>query len=111
MTKTLFSLGTASTRVVLQWASYQLQLTSENCSNSSVSSPLLCKSGTPTATQVLDNVSKLLDYSIVSDTEKHLLSNSEGFEKMLNTGNIVFLSESFISRAVYFAEFNFQHVV
>lgn len=47
------------------------------------------------------------DHSVFSDTEKYLLGNLEGFEKMPNTGNIASLSESFISRAVYFAEFNF----
>lgn len=108
----LLSFGTVCTWAVFQWAVYRLQLTSENCLKLSVCNPLLCKSGTPIEKRVFIHVSKNRETILFfSDTEKHLLGNLDGFEKMAYKGTIVFSSESFISTAIYFAEFNFENIV
>lgn len=47
-------------------------------------------------------------HSVFSDVENLSPSNLHGFEKMTHKLAVVFLSDSFIIPAVYFAEFNFE---
>ena len=53
----------------------------------------------------------LAKYSVFLTPKFYHPGNLHGFEKMADKYTIVVLSESFVIKAVYFAEFNFKSVL